>query len=103
MAGWSYHYWNGACFGVVFAVALGRKPLWVALVYGVFRAVGFLVSPAVSALGIGFMGTHMPGMPVTVLLAHLAYAALLGLLTRRWVRDAEWIFGRRPSLRTDLP
>ena len=65
--------------------------------YGVFIAMGFLVSPAVTALGIGFMGTHMPGMPVTVVLAHLAYGAVLGLLTRRWIRDPEWILGRRST------
>jgi hypothetical protein len=28
-------------------------------------AVGFLVSPAVTALGIGFMGKALPEMPVT--------------------------------------
>jgi hypothetical protein len=32
-------------------------------------------------------------MPVTVLLAHLSYAAILGSLTRRWVRDPEWLLG----------
>ena len=94
VAGWSYHYWNGIAFGVVFAVVLGRKRLWVALLYGDFMAIGFLVSPAESAQGIGFMGSQMPGMPVTVLLAHLAYATILGLLTRRWVRDPEWLLGR---------
>ena len=89
VAGWAYHYWNGVCFGLIFAVIFGRKPLWVALGYGVFLAVGFLVSPAVTALGVGFMGHNLPGMPVTVLLAHLAYATVLGLLVRRWVRQPD--------------
>lgn len=93
IAGWSYHYWNGICFGLIFAVVFGRKPIWIALAYGAFMAVGFLVSPAVTALGIGFMGRNMPGMPVTVVLAHLAYASTLGWLTRRWVRSPEWILG----------
>ena len=97
LAGWAYHYWNGICFGLLFVVVLGRKPLWVALGYGVMIAIGFLVSPAVSALGIGFMGQNMPGMPVTVTMAHLAYGALLWLLARQWVRDPEWIFGRQPA------
>jgi hypothetical protein len=66
----------------------------VALGYGVALAIGFLASPAVTALGIGFMGTKMPGMPVTVVLAHVAYGASLGLVTRRWVRDPEWLLGR---------
>jgi len=93
IAGWTYHYWNGIAFGLIFAVVFGRKPLWVALGYGVFMAIGFLVSPAVTALGVGFMGKNMPGMPVTVVLAHLAYATTLWLLVRRWVREPEWILG----------
>jgi hypothetical protein len=91
IAGWSYHYWNGIAFGLVFAVMFGRKPLWFALGYGLFMAIGFLVSPAVTALGIGFMGKNMPGMPVTVAIAHLAYATALWWMVRRWVRDPGWI------------
>lgn len=93
LAGWTYHVWNGISFGLIFAVVFGRKPFWVALAYGLFMAMGFLVSPAVSALGIGFMGHSMPGMPVTVVLAHVAYASVLWLLVRRWVRTPEWILG----------
>ena len=91
IAGWTYHYWNGVCFGLIFAVMFGRKPIWFALGYGMFMAIGFLVSPAVTALGIGFMGRNMPGMPVTVVLAHLAYASVLWWLVRRWVRDPGWL------------
>jgi hypothetical protein len=96
LAGWSYHYWNGVCFGLIFTVVLGRKPMWTALVYGVFLAVGFLASPAVTALGVGFMGKNMPGMPVTVVLAHVAYATVLWLLLERWVQSREWILCAAP-------
>jgi hypothetical protein len=95
IAGWGYHFWNGIAFGMIFAIIFGRKPLWVALGYGLFMALGFLVSPAVTALGIGFMGHQMPGMPVTVVLAHLAYATVLWFFVQRWVREPEWILGRR--------
>jgi hypothetical protein len=103
IAGWTYHYWNGICFGLIFAVVLGRKPVWVAASYGLFMAIGFLVSPAVTALGIGFMGKNMPGMPVTVVLAHLAYATALWFLVRRWVRDPEWLLGGKPGKAAAAP
>ncbi len=26
VAGWAYHYWNGVCFGLIFAVLFGPNP-----------------------------------------------------------------------------
>ncbi len=90
--GWTYHFWNGAAFGIIFAVLFGRKSTLWAVGYGVLIGIGFLISPAVDSLGIGFMGTEMPRMPITVTLAHLAYGVILGALCRRWVRDNGWLF-----------
>lgn len=89
--GWAYHAWNGVCFGVIFAVLLGRKPLWWALAFAGLVGVGFLVSPAVRALGVGFFALDMPLMIVTVLAAHVVFGLLLGFLTRRWVREPGWL------------
>lgn len=93
--GWTYHFWNGACFGIIFAVLFGRRSLPWALVYGQLIGVGFLMSPAVRSLGIGFMGSEMPSMPATVALAHLAFGLLLGILSRRWVRETGWLLSPR--------
>lgn len=93
--GYLYHFWNGAAFGIVFAVAFGRKRLLWALVYAQLIGVGFLLSPAVKAMGIGFMGSAMPAMPLTVVLAHLAYGLLLGWLSGLWVRDRGWLLAPR--------
>lgn len=83
--GYAYHFWNGACFGIVFAVLLGRKgPAW-AMPYGLLIGVGFLGSPAVKAMGVGLFAVGMPSMALTVVLAHLAYGCFLGFLVRRWV------------------
>ena len=85
LLGWSYHFWNGAVFGIIFAVVFGPQPLHWFEVYGFLIGLGFLFSPAVSALGIGFLGLNMPAMPLTVILAHAAYSAVLGCLTNRWL------------------
>ena len=85
LAGYAYHYWNGLCFGVIYCVLLGRRlPLW-GVIYGVVIGVIFLASQAVSAMGIGFMGREMPSMPMTVILAHLVFGTILGVLARRWL------------------
>lgn len=88
--GWLYHFWNGACFGIIFSVVLGRRAVWWAVVYGELIGLGFLVSPAVKSLGIGFMGMDRPAMPLTVAVAHLAYGAILGMLTHRWLGREPW-------------
>lgn len=89
--GWAYHFWNGACFGIIFVVLFGRSSILWAVLYAELIGIGFLLSPAVKSLGIGFMGLDMPSMPVTVLLAHFAYGLLLGVLCRRWVRETGWL------------
>lgn len=91
--GYLYHFWNGVSFGIIFAVLFGRKRILWALVYAQLIGVGFLLSPAVKAMGIGFMGFQMPAMPLTVVLAHLAFGLILGPLTKRWVADFGWLFG----------
>ncbi len=83
--GWSYHFWNGLAFGLIFAVIFGHRPRHWSLIFGQLIGLGFLLSPAVSSLGIGFMGLELPAMPVTVIVAHLVFGLILAHLTQRWV------------------
>jgi hypothetical protein len=92
--GYAYHFWNGACFGIIFTVVLGRSRMLWAVGYGMVIGLGFLASPAVKAMGVGFMGVDMPAMAVTVVLAHLAYGLILGALVRRWLPDDGWLLAR---------
>lgn len=89
--GYSYHFWNGACFGLIFAVVLGRRALWWPVTYGVLIGIGFLASPAVQAMGVGFFALQMPTMIVTVFIAHLVYGLTLGLLLRHLLPEEAWI------------
>lgn len=86
--GWAYHFWNGAVFGLIFSVLLGRRPISWYIGYGVLVGVGFLASPVVTSMGIGSFGLGMPSMPVSVVLAHVAYGWALGALYLRWSRPA---------------
>lgn len=92
--GYVYHFWNGAAFGIIFTVVLGRARILWALGYGTLIGLGFLASPAVKAMGVGFMGIDMPAMAVTVVVAHLAYGLILGVLVRRWLPNDGWLFAR---------
>jgi hypothetical protein len=86
--GYAYHFWNGASFGLVFAVLFGRSSWRWTSVYGAAIGLGFLAGPAVRAMGVGFLGLQMPTMTVTVVVAHLAYGLLLGLCLGRSLPEA---------------
>ena len=89
--GYAYHYWNGAAFGIIFVLLLGRKPIWWGLIYALLIGTGFLLSPSVKAMGVGFMGTGLPGMIEIVYGAHIAFGLILGYLAHRWLRNPEWL------------
>jgi len=77
-AGFVYHFLNGACFGIIFAVGRFRLPNWWAIPYGVAVGVGFLMSPVVQGLGVGLFGVNFGWhFAATVLAAHLAFGAVL--------------------------
>jgi hypothetical protein len=80
VVGWAYHFWNGACFGMVYAVLFWWARWWFAIIYGMVIGVIFMVSPSVTATGIGYFGLQFSlGFPVTVILAHIAFGIVLGL------------------------
>jgi hypothetical protein len=86
VAGWAYHFWNGASFGLIYVLLFGTCRRWVGALYGVFLGLGFMLSPVVSALGVGFFGLEFSkGFPATVTLAHAAFGTVLGWLTARWL------------------
>jgi hypothetical protein len=54
IAGWAYHFWNGASFGIIYAVVFGTRRRWLGTLYGLLVGIGFMVSRSSnrSALGI---------------------------------------------------
>ena len=83
IAGWAYHFWNGASFGIIYAVLFGTRRRWLGALYGLLIGIGFMVSPVVKSLGVGFFGLQFSyGFPITVILAHLEFGTALGFLAR---------------------
>lgn len=92
VAGWAYHFWNGAAFGMIYTVVFGTKRRWVGALYGIALGVGFMTSPVVTSLGVGAFGLQFSyGFPITVVLAHLAFGWALGVL-------AQTLLGGRTGL-----
>ena len=88
LAGWAYHFWNGASFGIIYMILFGSRRRWVGAVFGTAIGIGFMLSPVVTSLGVGYFGLqYSPGFPATVLLAHLAFGVALGFLAARFSRS----------------
>lgn len=85
LAGWAYHFWNGAAFGLIFSLLLGQSKLWQGIFYGLLIGVGFMISPIVKSLGIGLLGVEFKKgyeFVTTVTVAHIAFGLALSLLLR---------------------
>jgi len=92
LLGWSYHFWNGAAFGMIYALLLGRRPWWTGTIYGLLIGTGFMLSPAVVSMGVGYFGVSFgPGFASTVILAHLVFGTLVGWLTARASVSSNWL------------
>ncbi len=84
LVGWAYHFWNGASFGIIFTLLLGRPPAWSGIIFGLLIGVGLMVSPVVVAMGVGIFGSQFGvGFPITVVLAHIAFGLALGVSIAR--------------------
>jgi hypothetical protein len=91
LAGWAYHFWNGAAFGITYVLLVGTRRRWPAALYGFLIGLGFLLSPVVLSLGVGYFGLGFSaGFPATVLLAHLGFGLALGGV-------AQLLAGAHPS------
>lgn len=92
--GWAYHFWNGACFGIIYMLVLGRRSWWVGVVYGLMIGVMFMSSPVVVMTGAGYFGSAVGlGFAATVLLAHCAFGATMGWLAARKGLDRPALLG----------
>jgi hypothetical protein len=86
IAGWAYHFWNGASLGLIYVLVFGTCRRLVAVAFGLVLGVGFMFSPVVSALGVGFLGLEFSkGFPLTVTVAHAAFGVVLGWLAATWL------------------
>jgi hypothetical protein len=81
LAGWTYHFWTGAAFGILYSILVGRGRIWMGVLYGVGIGLGFMLSPVPIALGVGRLGLDFKEgyqFLTTVTLAHAAFGSILG-------------------------
>jgi hypothetical protein len=80
IAGWSYHYWNGATFGVIYTLGVGRKKWFWGLGYGILMECCML-----GLFPMFLRVTNKFDFVAVSMIGHLFYGASLGWLTERYL------------------
>ncbi len=94
MAGALWHFWNGATFGIIYALVIGKGKWWYGMIWAFIIEIGMMVAPYLIIMKGPFGIEHMDGYNLftITLLAHLAFGALLGILVQKWKKGTESIF-----------
>jgi len=100
MAGALWHFWNGATFGIVYALFIGKGKWWYGIIWAVIIEIGMMLAPYLIIMKGPFGIEHMDGYNIFVitLIAHIAFGAVLGILVQRWKKDSESIFDLRNQI-----
>jgi hypothetical protein len=91
LVGSLYHIWVSACFGLAYALLVGRTRWWGGLVWGLIIEVGMMTTPPmVVAMGTGYFGLAagkgiLNGVFLGSLVPHITYGIALGLLLERYL------------------
>ncbi len=91
MAGALWHFWNGATFGIVYALVIGKGKWWYGVIWAFIIEIGMMLVPYLIMMKGPFGIEHMDGynLFVITLIAHLAFGAVLGILVQKWKKDYE--------------
>ncbi len=79
-AGWSYHFWNGISFGMMYALVRPRGGVWTGLVWGLTLE-GLMMATYPSFLRLRL---DNPGFLVTSIAGHGLWGLVLGYGLQRW-------------------
>lgn len=90
MAGTLWHFWNGATFGIIYALLIGKGKWWYGMVWAVVIEMIMMVAPYLIMMQGTFGIKYMDGYNIFVitLIAHLAFGAVLGFLVQKWKKDS---------------
>jgi hypothetical protein len=108
LIGYLDHYWNGALFGIIFALIVGgfpaRRRAWATALlgagYGLALGYGFVSGPVPRSLGIGgiFSAVGVGEFRITVYLAHAVFGVVLAVLVHRFAAGMPPLWTRGVDL-----
>ena len=81
LVGWTYHFWNGFGFGIMYTVIAGNARWYYAVVWAMFLEIAWL-----TALPSALQLRLSPEVVAVSFTGHGAYGIVLGLLAQRFIR-----------------
>jgi len=93
IVGGLWHFWNGATFGIIYALLIGKGKWWYGMIWAVIIEMVMMVAPYLIIMKGPFGIEHMDGYNIFVitLIAHLAFGAILGIIIQKWKKDSTSI------------
>jgi len=90
LVGGLWHFWNGATFGIIYALLIGKGKWWYGMVWAVVIEMVMMVAPYLIIMKGAFGVEHMDGYNIFVitLIAHLVFGAILGIIVQKWKKDS---------------
>ena len=88
VSGSLYHFWNGATMGAMYTLVIGKGRWQYGLAWGFIINIGMMLAPWLVMMKGPFGTQYMDGYNIFViaLIAHLAYGAVLGVLSQKFVK-----------------
>lgn len=104
-----YHYWVSACFGLTYALIMGRTRWRGGLIWALIIEVGMMITPPmVVAMDTGYFGLKLGrgllnGVFIGSLIPHISYGIALGLLLERYIGHEGTLFAILRGLLRPIP
>lgn len=93
MAGALWHFWNGAAFGIIYALIIGKGKWWYGMIWALIIEIVMMLSPYLIMMQGPFGTKYMDGYNLfaITLIAHLVFGAILGILVQKWKKGSHSI------------
>ena len=93
LVGGLWHFWNGATFGIIYALIIGKGRWWYGMIWATIIEIGMMIAPYLIIMKGPFGIEHMDGYNIfaITLIAHLMFGAVLGVLVQKWKKGSSSI------------
>lgn len=93
IVGGLWHFWNGATFGIIYALIIGKGKWWYGMIWATIIEIGMMFAPYLIIMKGPFGIEHMDGYNIFVitLIAHVTFGAVLGIIVQKWKKGSTSI------------